>query len=72
MKDKKRSDAQKKFGNKKLDILLNKDPYQMVKELSKSFNVDKLTVSKRLKTARFIHFNQKRRKLIQIPNTNNI
>ena len=35
--------------------LLNDDPHQTFKELSKSLNVGKSTVSKRLKTAGFVH-----------------
>ncbi|KOX72234.1 hypothetical protein WN51_01096, partial [Melipona quadrifasciata] len=37
------------------ETLLNEDPHQTLKELSKLLNVDKSIVSKRLKVAGFIH-----------------
>ena len=61
MKDKERSGALTKFEDEELEALLNENPHQTPKELSKQLNVDELTVSiytnvsKHLKAAGFIH-----------------
>ena len=56
MKDKERSDVPKKIEVAEFETLLNEDLHQILKELSRSLNVDELTViSKRLKAIGFIH-----------------
>ncbi|KAG5314669.1 MOS1T transposase, partial [Pseudoatta argentina] len=49
LEDKERSDAPKKFQDKELEQLLDEDPSQTQSELGKILQVDKSTVSKRLK-----------------------
>lgn len=46
------TDTPTKFQDEELETLLNKDPHQRLKELSKLLNVGESTVSKRLK---FVH-----------------
>ena len=54
MKSKERSGALTKFENEEFKTLLNEDLHQTSKELSKSLNVDELTVSKRLKATKLL------------------
>ncbi|KAG5322975.1 MOS1T transposase, partial [Pseudoatta argentina] len=49
LEDKERSGAPKKFQDKELEQLLDEDPSQTLSELGKILQVDKSTVSKRLK-----------------------
>ncbi|KAG5318377.1 MOS1T transposase, partial [Pseudoatta argentina] len=49
LEDKKRSGAPKIFQDKKLEQLLDEDPFQTLSELGKILQVDESTVSKRLK-----------------------
>lgn len=49
------TDTPTKFQDEELETLLNKDLHQMLKELSKLLNIGESTVSKRLKTAEFVH-----------------
>lgn len=53
VQDKKRFDSPTEFEDEELETLLNEAPQQTLKELSKSSNVDELTVSKHLKVAGF-------------------
>ena len=49
LEDKGRSGAPKKFEDKELEEILDEDRSQTLVELGKTLQVDKLTVSKRLK-----------------------